>query len=152
MRKVFWDNPYQQSLETHVSQVDGNVIVFADTIGFSECGGQESDVVTVNGIRALSSLRDKCAPFLIYYIFPEEHGFVPGTNVIMTIDWVHRHRLMRLHFACELILVLMNRLFNKTPENIELKPEEIDKVIKKRGAHMAETGARVDSECHTNIA
>ena len=43
MRKVFWDNPYQQSLETKVSQVDGNVVVFAETIGFSECGGQESD-------------------------------------------------------------------------------------------------------------
>lgn len=53
MRKVFWDNPYQQSLETKVSQVDGNVIVFSETIGFSECGGQESDVVTVNDIRSI---------------------------------------------------------------------------------------------------
>ena len=152
MRKVFWDNPYQQSLETKVSQVDGNVVVFAETIGFSECGGQESDVVTANDIKALSSRMDKCAPFLIYYTFPEGHGFVPGTNVIMKIDWLRRNRLMRLHFTCELILVLMNRLFNDTPEGVELKPEEIDTIIKKRGAHIAETGARVDFECDNNIA
>lgn len=151
MRKVFWDNPYQQTLETTVSQVDGNVVVFAKTIGFSECGGQESDRVTVNDIEVISSHMDKCAPFLIYYTFPEGHGLVPRTNVIMKIDWLRRNRLMRLHFTCELILVLMNRLFNKTPEGVELKPEEIDTIIKKRGAHIAETGARVDFECDVNI-
>lgn len=152
MRKVFWDNPYQQSLETKVSQVDGNDIVFAETIGFSECGGQESDVVTVNDIRVLSSRMDKGHPFLIYYTFPQGHGLVPGTNVIMKIDWLRRNRLMRLHFTCELILVLMNRLFNETPEGVVLKPEEIDTKIKKRGAHIAETAARVDFECGENIA
>ncbi|MBA3239491.1 MAG: hypothetical protein H0T62_14270 [Parachlamydiaceae bacterium] len=96
MKKIFWDNPYQQSLETKVSQVDGNEIVFAETIGFSECGGQENDVVTVNDIRALSSRMDRCAPFLIYYTFPEGHGFALGTNVTMKIDWLRRNRLMRL--------------------------------------------------------
>ncbi len=152
MKKVFWDNPYQQSLETVVSHVDGNVVVFAETIGFSECGGQESDTVTVNDIKALSSQMDKCAPFLIYYTFPEGHRFVPGTNVTMKIDWLRRNRLMRLHFTCELILVLMNRLFNETPEGVELKAEEIDTIIKKRGAHIAENGARIDFECDVNIA
>lgn len=152
MKKVFWDNPYQETLETTVSQVDGNVIVFAETIGFSECGGQESDIVTVNDMRALSSRMDKCAPFLIYYTFPEGHGFIPGTHVIMKIDWLRRNRLMRLHFMCELILVLMNRLFNETKNGVELKPEEIDTIIKKRGAHMSETCARIDFECTVNIA
>lgn len=152
MRKVFWDNPYQQDLKTIVRQVDGNIIVFAETIGFSECGGQESDVVTVNDIKVLSSHMDKGAPFLIYYTLPEGHGLVPGTEVIMKIDWLRRNRLMRLHFTCELILVLMNRLVNETPEGVELKPEEIDTVIKKRGAHIAETGARIDFECNVNIA
>jgi hypothetical protein len=62
MRKVFWDNPYQQFLETKVSQVDGNVVVFAETIGFSECGGQEGYIVTANDIKALSSHMDKRVP------------------------------------------------------------------------------------------
>ncbi|CDR34217.1 hypothetical protein [Criblamydia sequanensis] len=46
----------------------------------------------------------------------------------------------------------MNRLFNKTSDGIELKPNEIDAVIRKRGAHMSETGARVDFECSSNIS
>lgn len=152
MRKVFWDNPYQQKLKTKVSQVDGNVIVFDETIGFSECGGQESDVITVNGIKVLSSRMDKSAPFFIYYTFPEGHGLVPGADVVMKIDWVRRNQLMRLHFSCELILILMNRLFNKTPEGVELKPNEMDTIIRKRGAHIAQSGARVDFESDVNIA
>lgn len=51
-----------------------------------------------------------------------------------------------------LILILMNRLFNETSEGVELKPEEIDTIIKKKGAHIAETGARIDFECDVNIS
>jgi Ser-tRNA(Ala) deacylase AlaX len=152
VRKVFWEDPYLQSLETRVSRVDGNIVTLDATIGYSESGGQESDRVTINAIEVLSSQMDKGSPFLIYYTLPEGHGLVPGENVVMKIDWVRRNRLMRLHFTCELILVLMNRLFNGTPEGVELRPEEIDTRIKKRGAHIGETGARVDFECATNIS
>jgi Ser-tRNA(Ala) deacylase AlaX len=152
MKKIFWKDPYLTKIETKVVNVQGNEIVFDETIGYSESGGQESDRVTINGIQVLSSRMDKNAPFLIYYMLSDEHGFSIGDTVIMEIDWLRRNRLMRLHFTCELVLILMNRLFNKTPEGVELKPEEIDTVIKKRGAHIAETGARVDFECATNIS
>lgn len=95
---------------------------------------------------------DRSSPFLIYYILQEGHGLIAGDNVTMKIDWQRRYRLMRLHFTCELVLVLMNRLFNGIAEGIELKPEEIDTVIKKQGAHIAEIGARVDFECASNIS
>ena len=152
MKKIFWDNPYQISLKTKVIQVDGNTVVLEETIGYSESGGQESDRVTINDSEVLSSQMDKSAPFLIYYTLPEGHGLIPGDTVVMRIDWQRRNRLMRLHFTCELVLVLMNRLFNRTPEGVELKSEEIDTVIKKRGAHIAENGARVDFECAGNIS
>lgn len=32
MRKVFWENPYQTSLDTKVASVNGNEVVFEDTI------------------------------------------------------------------------------------------------------------------------
>lgn len=152
MKKVFWDDPYLTRLETKVIDVQSNEIVCEETIGYSESGGQESDKVTINGIQVLSSRMDKSTPFLIYYTLPEGHGLSIGDQVCMEIDWLRRNRLMRLHFTCELVLVLMNRLFNGTQEGIELKPEEIDTVIRKRGAHMAETGARVDFECSKNIS
>lgn len=152
MKKVFWVDPYLTRLETKVLNVQGNEIVFEETIGYSESGGQESDKVTINGMQVLSSRMDKCSPFFIYYTLPEGHGLSIGGHVCMEIDWPRRNRLMRLHFTCELVLILMNRLFNGTQEGIELKPEEIDTVIRKRGAHMAETGARIDFECSKNIS
>lgn len=152
MKKVFWTNPYLTKLETKVLDVQGNEIVFEETIGYSESGGQESDKVTINDLHVLSSRIEKSAPFYIYYTLPEGHGLSIGDQVCMKIDWTRRNRLMRLHFTCELVLILMNRLFNGTAEGVELKPEEIDTVIKKRGAHMAETGARVDFECSNNIS
>lgn len=152
MKKMFWVDPYLTSLKTKVLNLQGNEVVFEDTIGYSESGGQESDKVTVNGVQVLSSRMDKMSPFFIYYTMSDGHGFSIGDTALMEIDWLRRNRLMRLHFTCELILILMNRLFNGTQEGIELKPEEIDTVIRKKGAHIAETGARVDFECPTNIS
>lgn len=152
MKKLFWIDPYLAKLETIVSAINGNEIIFNETIAYSESGGQESDKATINGINVLSSRMDKDEPYLIYYTLTEGHGLSVGDKVFMEIDWLRRNRLMRLHFACELILVLMNRLFNQTPEGVELRSEEIDTIIKKRGAHMSEDAARVDFECAVNIS
>ena len=152
MKKVFWNDPYLTKLVTKVFDVQGNEIVFEETIGYSESGGQESDKIAINNIPVLSSRMDKNSPFHIYYTLPEGHGLSIGDPISMEIDWLRRNRLMRLHFSCELVLILMNRLFNGTQEGIELQPEEIDTVIRKRGAHMSETGARVDFECSKNIS
>lgn len=139
-------------LETSILHIQGNEIVFQETIGYSESGGQESDKVTINGISVLSSRMDRSVPFFIYYTLPEGHSFSVSDKVLMEVDWLRRNRLMRLHFTCELVLILINRLFNGTQQGTELKPEEIDTVIRKRGAHMAETGARIDFECSKNIS
>lgn len=39
MRKVFWDDPYQQTLTTKVVSADGNQVLVEDTIVFSFSGG-----------------------------------------------------------------------------------------------------------------
>lgn len=152
MRKIFWEDPYKEILETRVCQVEGDSVVFDTTIGFSECGGQESDRITINNSAVLSSRMDRSSPFLIYYTLEKGHALAPGDVVVMRIDPMRRKRLMRLHFACELVLVLMNRLFNGTPPGVEIQPEEIDAILKKRGAHIAEDSARIDFECTTPIS
>ena len=151
MRKVFWDNPYQTRLLTTVAAVNRNEIVFNETIAYTFSGGQESDRATVNGIEILSSRKDD-QEHLIYYTFPENHGFSVNQKVKMEIDWPRRNKLMRLHFACELILVLINRLFGNKKSGEELKPEEIDNLgIKKTGAHISEKDARIDFSMVENI-
>ena len=54
----------------------------------------------------------------------------------MEIDWPRRYKLMRLHFAAELILELVTRKCG----------------IEKIGAHIAETKARIDFQYDENIS
>jgi Ser-tRNA(Ala) deacylase AlaX len=133
MRKVFWDNPYQQTLTTKVASVDSNKILFDETIAYSFAGGQESDKAIVNEIPIIDSVREGN---LIYYTLPEGHNLNVGDMVTMEIDWPRRLRLMRLHFAAELILEIVTQKFS----------------LEKVGAHIAETKSRIDFKSDTNIS
>jgi Ser-tRNA(Ala) deacylase AlaX len=133
MRKVFWDDPYQHTLKTKVEAVDGNTVLFAETIAYSFAGGQESDRAWVNGMPILSSQMEGN---LIYYTLVEGHGLHVGDEVEMKIDWQRRLRLMRLHFAAELILEIVTQNYH----------------LEKVGAHIAENKARIDFKSDTNIS
>ena len=133
MRKVFWDDPYQQILTTKVASVEGNQVIVEDTIAFSFSGGQESDKGTLNEFAILDS---RIEGYQIVYTLEEGHGLHPGNLVTIKIDWSRRYRLMRLHFAAELILELITRKFG----------------LEKIGAHIAETKARIDFVYDQNIS
>ena len=133
MHKTFWDNPYQQSLATKVTSVQGAEIVPAETIIFSFSGGQESDKATINGLPVLGSRMDGN---LIYYTLPENHGLAQGDPIHMEIDWPRRNRLMRLHFAAELVLEIVTQKLH----------------LEKVGAHIAESKARIDFIYDQNIS
>lgn len=133
MRKVFWENPYQTTLETSVASVDSIKVLFHETIAYSFAGGQESDAAMVNGITILDSVREGN---LIFYTLPEGHGLQPGNHVTMTIDWPRRSRLMRLHFTAELILEIVTQKYG----------------YEKVGAHISESKARIDFIADTNIS
>ena len=133
MQKVFWDDPYKKSLTTKVSEVNGDRILFEETIAFSFSGGQESDKAYVNGLPIIDSEK---VGNVIYYVLPKDHGLSLGDKVTMEIDWSRRYKLMRLHFAAELILELVKRKLN----------------LKKIGAHIAETKARIDFIYDKNIS
>ncbi|WP_419421509.1 alanyl-tRNA editing protein (plasmid) [Legionella sp. D16C41] len=133
MRKIFWDNPYQHILKTKVTSVEGNRILLKETIAFSFSGGQESDKAYINGHLVIQSeIEDK----FIYYILNEGHGLSAGDDVTLKIDWPRRYKLMRLHFAAELILELVTR---------KLGAEKI-------GSHIAESKVRIDFFYDKNIA
>ena len=133
MRKVFWDNPYQNSLKTKVTSVNDNRLLLDETIAFSFSGGQESDKAFINGLPIIGS---EIEGNLIYYTLEDGHGLCSGNEVEMLIDWPRRYRLMRLHFAAELILELVTRKLG----------------VEKIGAHIAETKARIDFVYDQNIS
>lgn len=133
MRKVYWDDPYQRNLVTKVVAVNENKVLLAETIAFSFSGGQESDKAYINGLPITNS---EIVGNLIYYTLPEGHGLVKDEEVLMEIDWPRRYRLMRLHFAAELVLELITRKLG----------------IEKIGAHIAENKARIDFIYNKNIS
>jgi Ser-tRNA(Ala) deacylase AlaX len=132
--KLFWEDPYLTSLDTVVESVDADEVTLASTIFFAESGGQESDAGTIGGFPVLEARADGTE---IRYLLPEGHGLRPGDPVRVEIDRKRRERLMRLHFAAELVLELVYRA---APG------------IEKVGAHIAVNKARIDFKYDDNIS
>jgi len=134
VEKLFWTAPYLKDLETIVESVNEDKIMLRQTIFFALSGGQESDNGTIGGYPVLEA---KISGFDIEYLLPADHQLKKGDHVQIEIDWDRRYRLMRLHFAAELILELVYR-------------ELIG--IEKIGAHISEEKARLDFLWPKNIS
>ncbi|TXH77192.1 MAG: alanyl-tRNA editing protein [Thiobacillus sp.] len=65
----------------------------------------------------------------IIYALPPSHGLKVGQPVQVEIEWERRYRLMRLHFAAELVLEIFYKELNS---------------VGKVGAHIAPDKARID--------
>lgn len=124
--KVFWTDPYQSALSTRVASVAGADITLDATIFFAFSGGQESDYGSIAARPVLSAQKRGLE---IVYTLADGHGLVVGQAVQVEIDWQRRYRLMRLHFAAELVL----ELFYKALPGVN-----------KLGAHIAQDKARID--------
>ena len=124
--KVFWQDPYLTRLDTRIAAVNANLVTVEQTIFYAFNGGQESDSGTIADRPVLEARKDGLE---IFYALDADHGLQIGQPVAMLIDWERRYRLMRLHFAAEIVLELTYRV----------KPG-----IEKIGAHIAQDKSRID--------
>lgn len=124
--KVFWQNPYSTALETTVKAIHGNRVTLTETIFFAFSGGQESDTGTIGGYHVLKAQKEG---FEIYYTLQDDHKLNENDVVKVVIDWDRRYKLMRLHFAAEIVLELVCQKFPN---------------INKVGAHISQDKARID--------
>ncbi|VVE31987.1 alanyl-tRNA synthetase [Pandoraea communis] len=134
MRKIFWDEPYKTTLDTIVSQVDGEQVQVESTIFFAFSGGQESDYGSLGGYPVIKAEK---LGLEIVYTLPHDHSLRVGDCATWRIDWERRYRLMRLHFAAEMVLQLVYRL----------RPG-----IERIGAHIAQDKARIDFASDVSLA
>lgn len=132
--KVFWEDPYLTELDTTIKTVDGNQITLAETIFYAFSGGQESDTGTIGGYQVIKAQKEGME---IYYTLPDDHTLNENDTVKVLIDWDRRYKLMRLHFAAEIVLEL-----------VCLKFPSINKV----GAHISQDKARIDFVWGTSFA
>lgn len=133
-KKIFWQNPYLTQLDTRVKTVNGNQLTVHETIFYAFSGGQESDHGTLGGQQVLEAKKEGQE---IIYTIDGEHHFKEDDPIHMTIDWDRRYKLMRLHFAAEVVLELVCQKF---PDVIKI------------GAHIAADKARIDFEWQQNIS
>lgn len=133
-KKLFWQNPYQTKLDTTVTSVKGNDITVRETILFAFSGAQESDFGSIGDKRVLQARKENKD---IIYTLEDGHALNYGDKVLMIIDWQRRYSLMRLHFAAELVLVLILKHLQG---------------IEKIGAHISQEKARIDFKWPSNIS
>ncbi len=101
VKKIFWTDPYQTELDATVTTVDEWGVTLDQTILFAFSGGQQSDDGSIGGFPVLEAKKDGMK---IRYALPQGHGLIAGDPVHLILDWDKRYRLMRLHFATELVL------------------------------------------------
>jgi Ser-tRNA(Ala) deacylase AlaX len=133
-RKVFWEDPYLSRLATRIKSVQGREVTLCETIFYAFSGGQESDAGLIGPCPVLGAEKRGAD---IVYTLAEGHALAVGDEVVVSIDWPRRYRLMRLHFAAELVLELVYRL----------RPG-----VEKIGAHISEGRARIDFAWPGSIA
>ena len=134
VRKIFWLDAYRTAHKTRIAGVDNQRVRLEETIFFAFSGGQESDAGTVAGHPVLAAERTGLD---IVYTLPPNHGLQAGDEVEIAIDWDRRYRLMRLHFAAEMVLQIVYKL----------RPG-----IERIGAHISADKARVDFTLDGSIA
>lgn len=134
VKKVFWENPYMTEIESKITSVNNDIITLDRTIAFAFSGGQQSDSGAIGGYEIVEA---KKAGKGIFYTIQQSHNLKLNDQVIVKIDWEKRYRLMRLHFAAELVLELVYQNYNH--------PEKI-------GANITVDKARVDFYWKGNIS
>jgi Ser-tRNA(Ala) deacylase AlaX len=134
VKKLFWEDPYLKQCTAMVMSVEGNCITLDKSIVFAFSGGQASDSGTIHGYSVLAAR--KVGKEILYEI-DAAHDLHTGQQVEVVIDWDKRYRIMKLHFAAEIVLELMVQHFNNP---------------KKIGANITEEKARVDFEWEGNIS
>ncbi len=134
VKKVFWENPYLTEIEAKVTSANDNVITLDKTVVFAFSGGQQSDSGTIAGFQIIEAKKEGKE---IFYTIEQNHNLNADQKVLVVIDWEKRYRLMKLHFAAELILELVYRNYNH--------PEKI-------GANITVDKARVDFFWKGNIS
>lgn len=134
VKKVFWEDPYLTELAAKVTGVNDGGITLDQTIIFAFSGGQQSDAGSVGGYEIIEARKDGKE---IFYTIQSDHGFKKDDTVLVKIDWAKRYKIMKLHFAAEIILELVNQNYNQ--------PEKI-------GANITADKARVDFYWQGSIA
>ncbi|MFT5505939.1 MAG: misacylated tRNA(Ala) deacylase [Gammaproteobacteria bacterium] len=110
--KIFYQDAYQKTHQSQVLEILADGIVLAETVFYPLGGGQPGDTgsLTISGRSYVVSdtrfAEDRIR--IVHYLSEEDLSEVSiGDPVQMEIDWIRRHRLMRMHTSMHLVCSLI---------------------------------------------
>ncbi len=104
MEKAYYRNQYLTELDSTLVEINGNHLVFEDSIFYPEGGGQPGDIGTIGDIPVLDTDKDGI-------IVADTASFTVGERYRQNIDWNHRYHYMVEHTAQHLISAVLFHSF-----------------------------------------
>ena len=120
VKKLFWENPLQDTCTAKVTSITKNVnnenttfvIQLDQTIFYAFSGGQASDQGTMNNLNVKTATK---VGNDIHYELESEPDFKVGDSVEIKIDLARRKNLMRLHCAAHVVCFLFEDMTGLAP-------------------------------------
>lgn len=112
--ELFRQDAYLKETMAHVIEAAPQGLIFNRTVFYPLGGGQAGDsgeLVTATGARIaiVDTVKDKVSGAILH--IPAEGSdlstLAPQTEVTLKLDWVRRHRLMRMHTCLHLLSALL---------------------------------------------
>ncbi|MEX2320518.1 MAG: alanyl-tRNA editing protein, partial [Saccharospirillum sp.] len=129
----FYQDAYQTELETRVVRLEGNRLVLADTIFYPHGGGQPGDcgelIVGDQRIEIMDTRYSQDRSVIEHYLdeaAAEGVNLLEGDEVTLILNWVRRHRHMRMHSCLHLLCHLIKDPVTGGNVGTELSRAEFD--------------------------
>ena len=110
--KVFYQDAYQKTWQSEVTEILDNGLILAATIFYPLGGGQPGDSgrLTIAGqdYRVTDTRYADDRHRIIHFVDGDLAAVRIGDRVDMEIDWQRRHRLMRMHTSMHLVCSLIH--------------------------------------------
>lgn len=110
-KRLYSEDPYQQTFEAKVDKVEGNRVWLEQTCFYPESGGQSGDTGALNGQRVVDTQFDPEKN--IVHILESAPTFKVGDKVEGQIDWERRYKIMRVHATSHIMEHFLFRVFGE---------------------------------------
>ncbi|MET1160607.1 MAG: alanine--tRNA ligase [Thermoprotei archaeon] len=110
-KTLFHKSPYQKTAKATVVGVYDKYVVFDQTIFYPRAGGQDNDTgYIITGDTRYRVVNVYKIGDVIVHELDQKPRLNPGSEVVLSIDWTRRYRLMRHHTATHILLGVARKI------------------------------------------